>query len=72
MYDEHPEFHPPAPDATLWRYTDFTKFVSQLDRKALLFSRLDQLGDPFEGSVSKVNQVMRPHLLEEWGVPSEK
>ena len=72
MYEEHPEFHPPSPDAILWRYTDFTKFVSLLDKKALFFSRLDKLGDPFEGSVSKINQIMRPYWLQQGGVPPEQ
>lgn len=58
MYQEHESFDPPPPDAQLWRYFDFTKFVSLLDRSALFFSRVDKLGDPFEGSLSKINLVM--------------
>ena len=34
---------------------DFTKFVSLLEKQALFFARADKLGDPFEGSVTKVN-----------------
>ena len=60
MYKEHGAFNPPPGDAMLWRYMDFTKFVSLLDKRALFFSAADQLGDPFEGSVSKVNEVLRP------------
>lgn len=55
MYKEHESFSPPPLEATLWRYLDFTKFVSLLERSALFFSRADKLGDPFEGSLSKVN-----------------
>lgn len=40
----------PAPQAKLWRYMDFAKFVSLLMDRALYFPRLDQLGDPFEGA----------------------
>lgn len=34
----------------IWRYMDFTKFVAMLENGGLFFSRLDCLGDPFEGS----------------------
>ncbi len=71
MYEEHPEFSPPPLNATLWRYIDFTKFVSLLDREALFFSRLDKLGDPFEGSVPKATQDMRPVMFEGMDIPSE-
>lgn len=57
MYEEHPSFDPPPPEAVLWRYLNFTKFVSLLDRKALFFARADKLGDPFEGSYSKKNII---------------
>ena len=53
MYEEHPSFEPPPQEAVLWRYLNFTKFVSLLDRKSLFFARADKLGDPFEGSFAK-------------------
>jgi hypothetical protein len=34
----------------LWRYMDFAKFTSMLLQRGLYFSRLDRLGDPFEGA----------------------
>lgn len=34
----------------IWRYLDFTKFVSLLESQSLHFSRLDSMEDPFEGS----------------------
>ena len=46
---------PKNPDIPIWRYMDFTKFVSMLVHKGLYFSRLDKLGDPFEGSLPKLN-----------------
>lgn len=64
MYKEHDLFISPPQDATLWRYTDFTKFVSLMDKKSLFFSRADKLGDPFEGSYSKVNLQLRPLLYK--------
>jgi len=41
---------PENPNVRLWRYVDFAKFVAMLERGGLWFARLDQLGDPFEGS----------------------
>ena len=55
MYQVHPLFSPPPQQATLWRYMDFTKFVSLLDTSSLFFSRADLLGDPFEGVLPKAN-----------------
>ena len=38
MYAEHPSFHLPTnPSAKIWRYMDFTKFVSLLETNALYF-----------------------------------
>ena len=63
MYqEEHPEFTAPSSDAVLWRYLDFTKFVSLLDGSALFFARTHTLDDPFEGSVTTVNEVVRKTL----------
>jgi hypothetical protein len=45
----HPCLRTPGPPARLWRYTDFAKFLFLLERRALWFSRLDTLGDPYEG-----------------------
>lgn len=47
-----------APDdgnATIWRYVDFTKFVSLLDSRCLYFARCDRLDDSFEGSSPEKN-----------------
>jgi len=43
---------PKNENAKMWRYLDFTKFISILDRKALFFVRADRLSDQFEGSYS--------------------
>jgi len=51
MYKEHLVFKSPRNENTkTWRYMDFTKFVSLLDKSSLFFTRVDKLGDPFEGS----------------------
>jgi hypothetical protein len=62
MYQQHPVFDPPPPQAKLWRYIDFTKYVWLLDAHALFFSRADLLGDPFEGSLSRLNVELRPQI----------
>ena len=66
MYKTHPVFEKPKDEnAKIWRYLDFTKFVSLIDRKSLYFTRLDKLGDPFEGSVSKANIDLRSRFMRE-------
>jgi hypothetical protein len=62
------------PNATLWRFMDFTKYVSMLHKGALFFTRADRLSDPFEG-VRPVQQrerskepdpLRRSVLLNSW------
>ena len=61
MYEDHPDFIKPNDEnAKIWRYMDFTKFVSLLDNSALFFARADKLGDSFEGSYPKKNIKYRP------------
>jgi hypothetical protein len=55
MYNVHPAFDPPPSEAVLWRYTDFTKFLSFLDSGKLWFASVDTLGDLFEGSNSALD-----------------
>lgn len=51
---------PSDPDAKVWRYMDFAKYVSMLETGALWFTRADKLGesfedklgDPFEGTIA--------------------
>lgn len=44
----HQETVIPAYDTKLWRYQDFSKFVSLLDSGKLFFTRADSFDDPFE------------------------
>lgn len=37
--------------AFLWRYVDLSKFIAMISKKEIWFSRLDLLGDPFEGAL---------------------
>jgi hypothetical protein len=51
---DHPAFvQPPNAAVKIWRYMDFAKLVALLSTGALYFARVDQLDDPFEGSLSK-------------------
>ncbi len=65
MQNSHPVFHAPDdPLVKIWRYMDFTKFVSILENRSLFFSRSDLLGDPFEGSYTKYNVHLRPIIYK--------
>jgi hypothetical protein len=60
-YSDHEVFQKPTNEnSRIWRYMNFTKFVSLLEMKALFFCRSDKLGDPFEGSLSQANVRLRP------------
>ena len=69
MYKEHEACTPPSPDAILWRYMDFIKFVSILEKQALFFSRVDKLEDPFEGFWPTANRVNLENLFERIPLP---
>lgn len=43
------------PDTRIWRYMNWEKFISLLDYRALFFCLLNNLEDPFEGSLSLAN-----------------
>ena len=43
---------------------DFTKFVSLISSSNLFFCRADLFKDPFEGSYSKANVVLRPQAYQ--------
>ncbi len=65
-YTEHPVFTPPEDlQAVVWRYIDFTKLVSMLDTQSLFFACAERLSDPFEGSLSRVNPLVRPLMYPE-------
>jgi len=50
MYYENPEIKKPDDlNAKIWRYIDFTKFLSLIMNESLFFCRTDKLNDPFEG-----------------------
>jgi hypothetical protein len=68
------KYIPPPGDenATIWRYTDFAKFLALLETQRLFFPRVSTLDDPFEGSfpssqtvLSRVLGALVPGVLPE-------
>lgn len=67
MYNEHKTFLAPKnKNIKVWRYMDFTKFVSLLDKRSLYFCRVGKLGDPFEGSFTEMDVKARNASLDEF------
>jgi hypothetical protein len=61
----HPVFLQPADtNAKLWRYMDFTKYLWLLESSALYFSRIELLGDPFEGTTTAARNQAVLDMLE--------
>ncbi len=64
MYTVNPRINCSCDDSTrIWRYLDFTKFVSLLETSSLFFCRSDKLSDPFEGSLPIVNVKLRQEQI---------
>jgi hypothetical protein len=60
---QHPSFRLPTnKDIPIWRYMDLGKYLAMLDRRSLYFARATQLGDPFEGSPTKMMVVQREYI----------
>lgn len=63
---DHPCFQQPENEnILLWRYMDFTKFIALISSKSLFFCRADLFADPFEGSYSKANLMMRQYVYKD-------
>src|SRR5919108_1552719 len=63
MHDKnHPDFVPPENEnAKIWRYIDYPKFISLLDKRALFFSKIKPFDDPYEGTMPKCNRTDSRH-----------
>lgn len=59
----------PPGESRLWRYINFAKLVSLLDTRTLFLSRADRLGDPFEGSLSRLSNERLRKWEEQTGKP---
>ncbi len=53
-FEDNAHIHTPPDETVIWRYLDFTKFVSALEHSAFFFPGLQTLSqvDQFEGSLS--------------------
>lgn len=51
-------------DIRIWRYMDFTKFVSVLVNKGIYFPVSESFEDQFEGSFSFMNKKLRPIIYK--------
>jgi len=49
---------PTNPNTKIWRYMDFTKFLSLLEDSSLYFTRSDRFEDVYEGSTPHANAEM--------------
>lgn len=68
----HPVFEPPKNlNVGLWRYMGLAKFVCLLESQSIYFSRADCLGDPFEGSLPRLNWRAEHSWPKELGEISE-
>lgn len=69
---DHPCFQAPADkNIKIWRYLDFTKYVSLLSSQSLFFSRSDLFDDPYEGATSHANIRLRPDVYKDSPIPKE-
>src|SRR5262245_3098619 len=62
---EHPSFSLPTnKDIPIWRYMDLSKYLAMLHHQTLFFARATLLGDPFEGSSTKMMVSQREYVQQ--------
>lgn len=57
MHVTHSTYEGVESETILWRYMDFTKFVSLVSSQALFFAKPDMFDDPFEGEFADANKA---------------
>ena len=73
MYKEHPFFKSPSDNTRIWRYLDFPKFVSLLDRSALFFTFVYNVYDKYEGVFPASNvQKLKAEYTKAYKEPSDE
>ena len=58
---DHPvvaPFQPPDRDIKIWRYMNLPQLINFLETGSLHFARADTLGDPYEGSWTRLNKAV--------------
>lgn len=63
-YKEHSLIEPVDDNLVIWRYMDFTKFISIIDKGALYFATPELFNDPFEGSTTLMNVNFKKQQME--------
>jgi hypothetical protein len=58
---------PANPNVHIWRYMDFTKFVSMLQNEGLFFCRADKLEDSYEGFYPKGTEEVKQSIRHNIG-----
>jgi hypothetical protein len=62
MHKTHSVLHVPDQNAKIWRYMDFQKFVSLLDRQALFFGKVQTLQDNYEGTLPVFARLVKDSM----------
>lgn len=66
LLKDYLELETPEEETIIWRYLDFPKFMSLLQKRKLFFPKGDDLPDPFEGITTEANISRRrkdyPHI----------
>src|ERR671939_2213510 len=63
MHKIHPAVRAPAKkNAKIWRYMDFQKFVSLLDKQALFFRKVQMLQDNYEGTLPVFARLVKASM----------
>lgn len=62
---------PDNENVKVWRYMDFTKFISLIETQSLHFTRVDKFEDPFEGSLPK-RTIDVKNRLRGWSSEEER
>lgn len=57
-------FTEPQEDSTLWRYLDFSKFCSMLQRKAVYFSNPSEFSDKQEGKLINTQEIAMMRMYD--------
>ena len=66
-------FHAPVDsDQSIWRFMDFARFLSMLERSQLFFPRSSVFEDRFEGSFPRMNKLIRETDLAGMALPVEQ
>ena len=72
MYEEHPScIEPENKNIKIWRFIDFSKFVSMLINNSLYFSGLKNMKDQFEGTYSNITLKKMKKAFQEKGISEE-